>query len=396
MRDVLPEGWREVALNTVVKSKSGDSKIIKGKNSSSPEAGLFQGYSATGPDVWVKQANHSGVGIVVSAVGARCGKTFLAVGEWTAIANTHVLLPLDGIYPKFLWYVSNREDWWVKSGTAQPFVKVKDTLERPFPLPPLPEQQRIVEILEEQFSRLDAALASIRTVREKAQAFRRSLLHSAFSGELTGGTEGWREAPIESIADVQLGRQRSPQHHHGPNMRPYLRAANVKWTGIDISDVKQMNFTDEEMETYLLVPDDILLNEASGSASEVGKPAIFKGEIQDCGFQNHLIRIRAKSVETNFLYHYLLHNALSGAYLSETQGVGINHLGKQKIAKWLAPVPPTGEQQRIVEILEEQFSRLDNALHIADQLEARIASERRSLLQSAFTGELTAQWRKNQ
>jgi len=57
-------------------------------------------------------------------------------------------------------------------------------------------------------------------------------------------------------------------------------------------------------------------------------------------------------------------------------------------------LPPLAEQERIVSVLEEQFSRLDNALEVANQLEARIASERRSLLHSAFTGALTATWRE--
>jgi type I restriction enzyme, S subunit len=63
--------------------------------------------------------------------------------------------------------------------------------ELPVPIPPLEEQGRIVEILEDQLSRLDTALHSVHTVREKAAQFRRSLLHAAFTGRLT---EEWREA----------------------------------------------------------------------------------------------------------------------------------------------------------------------------------------------------------
>jgi hypothetical protein len=183
-------GWLMTSLAEHVKHKSGDSKIIKGKQSASPGPGLVQGFSASGPDVWVKQLQYHGPGVVVSAVGARCGKTFLADGEWTAIANTHALIPKDGLDPKYLWYVTNREEWWVKSGTAQPFVKVKDTLERPFHLPSLAEQQKIVQILEEQFSRQEVSLALVDAVERKVGALRRSLLHAAFSGELT---KVWRE-----------------------------------------------------------------------------------------------------------------------------------------------------------------------------------------------------------
>ncbi|MDP6720540.1 MAG: restriction endonuclease subunit S, partial [Pirellulaceae bacterium] len=139
----------------------------------------------------VEEVGYDEAGVVVSAVGARCGKTFLAEPPWTAIANTHALVPDDEINVRFLWHLTNREDWWIKSGTAQPFVKVKDTLERPTLIPSLPEQERIVEILEEQLSRLDASLAVADAVEERSAALRRSLLHSAFTGRLT---RGWREA----------------------------------------------------------------------------------------------------------------------------------------------------------------------------------------------------------
>jgi restriction endonuclease S subunit len=397
----FPKEWNRCRLSDFVKHKSGDSKVIKGQQASRPRAELFQGFSASGPDVWVGVAQNSGPGIVVSAVGARCGKTFIAEGEWTAIANTHVLLPGAELNNKFLWYLTNREEWWKKSGTAQPFVKVKDSLGRPIALPPLDEQEKIVEILEEQLSRLDAALASVRAVREKSARFRRSLLSAAFAGTLIGHDvssgilpNNWQISRLDEVAQIQLGRQRSPKHHFGQNMRPYLRAANVKWKGLDVSDVAEMNFTDEEMETYRLIDGDILVNEASGSASEVGKAVVFRGEVKDCGFQNHLIRVRVVNINDSYLYHFLVKNAVSGEYLRESQGVGINHLGKTKLASWPVPIPPMDEQQKIVKILEEQLSRLDVSLARAEVIEAKGAALRRSLLHAAFTGELTKKWRE--
>jgi type I restriction enzyme S subunit len=199
----------------------------------------------------------------------------------------------------------------------------------------------------------------------------------------------WDEKALSEVAEVQLGRQRSPQHHHGPNMRTYLRAANVTWGGLDLKDVKSMNFTDVEMETYRLCSGDIVVNEASGSPSEVGKPAMFRGEIEDCAFQNHLIRIRSKSIEKEFLLYFLMNNALSGEYVSQSQGVGINHLGKTKLASWITPVPPVVEQQRIVEILEEQFSRLDAALASVRTVRNKALAFRVSYLHDVFINDAT-------
>jgi type I restriction enzyme S subunit len=83
------------------------------------------------------------------------------------------------------------------------------------------------------------------------------------------------------------------------------------------------------------------------------------------------------------------------AIAAETSSITVKHLSSKSIQQIPLPLPPLAEQERIVEILEEQFSRLDKALEVANQLEARIASERRSLLHSAFTGALTATWRQN-
>jgi len=97
-------------------------------------------------------------------------------------------------------------------------------------------------------------------------------------------------------------------------MRPYVRAANVSWSGLRLDDVKTMNFTDSEMDTYRLQPGDLLLGEASGSPREVGKPVLWRGEIADCAFQNTLIRVRPKGPDPEYLLHYFRHQALSGKF----------------------------------------------------------------------------------
>ncbi|WP_419920796.1 hypothetical protein [Candidatus Poriferisodalis sp.] len=151
---------------------------------------------------------------------------------------------------------------------------------------------------------------------------------------------GWVLTTLGDIADVQLGRQRSPQHHNGSQMRPYLRAANVTWNGISLDDVKEMNFDDNDFETYRLEPGDMLLNEASGSPNEVGKPAIWRGEIEDCCFQNTLLRLRARAVDVDYLYWFCLFSALTGRFGEAGRGVNIRHLGKQGLMRFPIAVAP--------------------------------------------------------
>ncbi|GDY30280.1 hypothetical protein GTS_19130 [Gandjariella thermophila] len=155
-------------------------------------------------------------------------------------------------------------------------------------------------------------------------------------------------------------------------MRPYIRAANVGWDGLKLDDVKEMNFTDEEAEVYRLQPGDIVLGEASGTPSEVGKPAIWNGEIDGCCFQNTLIRVRSYGADPKFLMYYLKYQAIQGAFVEKSRGVGIYHLGAARLAEWPIFLPPLTEQRRIVAALDDHLSRLDVGGSQLDHVGARI------------------------
>ena len=68
---------------------------------------------------------------------------------------------------------------------------------------------------------------------------------------------GWASVQLAEVAEVRLGRQRSPDRAQGEHMRPYLRAANVTWGGISVEDVKEMDFTPDEFKVYALRAGDI-------------------------------------------------------------------------------------------------------------------------------------------
>lgn len=188
---------------------------------------------------------------------------------------------------------------------------------------------------------------------------------------MTGLPDGWRLRPLSDLAEVRLGRQRAPRNHSGDHMRPYLRAANVGWGGLRLEDINAMNFTDAEMLTYRLEPGDILLSEASGSPGDVGKPALWDGEIKDCAFQNTLIRVRTYDAAPRFLLYFFKYLALSGQFVEPSRGVGIHHLTRARLASWPTPDAPLKEQWRIVNILEDHLSRLDAAA-----LDLRTAADR--------------------
>ncbi|MGI5180572.1 restriction endonuclease subunit S [Dactylosporangium sp. CA-152071] len=188
----------------------------------------------------------------------------------------------------------------------------------------------------------------------------------------------WEAVPLESVAEVRLGRQRSPKNHEGDHMRPYVRAANVGWRGLLLDDVKQMNFTDSEMDTYRLKVGDLLLNEASGSATEVGKPAVWRGEIDDCAFQNTLIRVRPFRVDSDYLLHYFRNQAALKMFAAASRGVGIHHIGREALASWIIPLPPIEEQRKIGCLLERADAvraKRREALENLDELERSVYLE---------------------
>ncbi|WP_301129212.1 restriction endonuclease subunit S [Streptomyces cacaoi] len=192
--------------------------------------------------------------------------------------------------------------------------------------------------------------------------------------------KGWVRASLSDVASVRLGRQRSPKNHEGESMRPYMRAANVGWEGLQLDDVKHMNFSDEEAEKYRLHVGDIVLNEASGSPNEVGKPALWNGEIDNCCFQNTLIRVRCEAGEPRFFLHLLRFEAMRGSFGRSARGVGVRHLGAAALSQWPISLPPAPEQRRIADALEARLARVDKLVSALDRTRQRLAAIRRAIL----------------
>ena len=375
----------------------------------------------------------------------------LTSGHGCGSTEFHVLRPQEGLSRDFLHYFLHQDELRKDAqrnmaGTAgQLRVPAAWLSEATLPLPPLAEQRRIVAAIETQFTRLDASVAALRRAQANLKRYRASVLKDACEGRLvpteaelarSGGREyepadvllerilaqrrdrwesqekrrgryrepsapdasalpqlpeGWVWASLEAISEVRLGRQRSPKRATGPNMRPYLRAANVTWNGLDLSDVKQMDFNLSELEIYRLEPGDILLAEASGSLDEVGKPALWDGQIENCCFQNTLIRVRAENRFVPYLFHHLLSDARSGALGRAARGVGIHHLGAERASVWAVALPPLAEQHRIVAEVERRLSVAQQAEATVEASLARAGRLRQSILRQAFSGRLVPQ-----
>jgi type I restriction enzyme S subunit len=173
-----------VALKRALRPGGVSTGLIKGESSTEPDSGLVPGYSASGQDVWLPLATHFGPGLILSAVGARCGKVFQADGAWSVVANTVVLTPQPGHDVRFLWYLTNDENFWEKGGTAQPYVRVPDTLARKVWLPDLTKQRAIAGYLDRETARIDAITVTLERQINLLRERRQALITAAVTGEI--------------------------------------------------------------------------------------------------------------------------------------------------------------------------------------------------------------------
>jgi type I restriction enzyme, S subunit len=177
-------------------------------------------------------------------------------------------------------------------------------------------------------------------------------------------TSPWPQVRIDTVGEVQAGRQRSANIVEG-NLRPYLRVANVFDGFIDYSDVLKMPFTDREFSIYSLRPGDILLNEGQ-SLELVGRSSIFDGHGDTYCFQNTLIRFRpSESIDANYSHQVFRHLFVTGVFASiASRTTSIAHLGVERFAALHIPLPSIAEQRAIAGVLSvwdlclQQLSRL--------------------------------------
>lgn len=203
---------------------------------------------------------------------------------------------------------------------------------------------------------------------------------------------GWCWARLDQVSDVQLGQQRAPIHAEATDQLPYIRAANITWAGLDLTDVKTMGFPNPDR--YRLKCGDIILSEASGSPMEAGKPAVWRDEIPGACYQKTLLRVRAFN-QADLLPAYLrlvfLRDCVTGKFARLAPGVGIVHLTAERMLPWPVPVPPRDEQVRIVEEVERLETVQDSVRSTLSRELARVRRLRQSVLAWALDGKLVDQ-----
>jgi len=325
----------------------------------------------------------------------------------------------------------------------------------PIPLAPLPEQRRIVAKIEELFSDLDAGVAALQRAKAKLKRYRAAVLKAAVEGRLTepwrkkhrpketgqqllerilrqrrlkweedqsaayakaGKTppanwkqkykepappdttnlpelpEGWCWATVDQIAAIQGGIQKQPKRKPCNNAYPFLRVANVYRDRLDLSEVHKIELFGDEIERLRLGAGDLLVVEGNGSKTEIGRSALWSGEISDCVHQNHIIRVRLLAGTPKYLNSYWNSPEGNGRVMQvAASSSGLYTLSVAKVSSLPLPLPPDDEQNQIISEVEQRLSVLEEA---DTQIHANLTRStrlRQSILKRAFEGKLVPQ-----
>jgi type I restriction enzyme, S subunit len=189
----------------------------------------------------------------------------------------------------------------------------------------------------------------------------------------------WTTAPIGALFDISPGKSVTPASRNGVQKFPFLRTSNVLWGRIDTTDVDTMHFTPEEIATKVLRPGDLLVCEGG----DIGRAAVWAGEVENCSFQNHLhcLRPRRADVVSRFFMYYLQAGfTLLDIYEGAGNKTTIPNLSRGRLAALSVPVPERDEQEKIAGVLW----KLQHSIVIQDRLTTTTRDLKRATMARLF------------
>ncbi|WP_051515830.1 restriction endonuclease subunit S [Candidatus Blastococcus massiliensis] len=300
-----------------------------------------------------------------------------------------------------------------RHGMGRPRLGLAMIRQTPIPLPSLDEQRRIVDILEDHLSRLDAANDYLSACRRRAttlgeQSIAQALLGRSGADSELGGEpiadytpqdghlaelpRGWSWRRLGELADVVGGVTKDAKRQADPTFVevPYLRVANVQRGRLDLSTVTGIRVSQAKADALRLQPGDVLMNEG-GDRDKLARGWVWEGQIEDCIHQNHVFRARVRDDAIDPRLLSWVANTIGGKWAERNgkQSVNLASISLSKIRQMPVPLPPREIQLQLVESIQ---TTLDAAARLADTVQAqetRSSALRRALLTAAFAGRLT-------
>jgi restriction endonuclease S subunit len=314
--------------------------------------------------------NREGTTITVSASGAYAGFVqYFEIPIFASDCSTIKVKDESEISPKFLFYMlqaSQRDIYSFQRGSGQPHVYPSQLVGLDVPVPSIDEQHKIVELLEGHLSRLDAALTDVKVAKIKADQFRSSILQSAFKRGVAADHDksAWATAQLSELVDIGWGDLQVTK-------KSYVQTGYLAYSATGADGL--LPYFDYDSEGIII----------SAIGANCGK--IFRANGKWSCIKNTM-RILPKnpSVLLDYLFHYL-----SDSSIFPKRGSGQPFIGQQDAREIEISFPSIAEQRKIIEFVEYSISRLEASMNLAEAIEIQSVGLRRSLLQAAFTGQLT-------
>ena len=330
--------------------------------------------------------------VLIAMYGATIGKVGILTQPATTNQACCACSNFKGISNLYLFYLLIAyRDYFIQlgEGGAQPNISKIKITSTYIPLPPLAEQHRIVYEIERLFELVDTVEENKLSLEQFIAQTKSKVLDLAIRGKLVPQDssdepasvllerirneqkfkkttsdkfpypfeipKNWEWCRLHDIADVSLGKTLDRLKNTGV-FKCYLRSINVKWGIIDLSDVKEMKFEEEEEERYSLKYGDLLICEGG----EAGRAAVWKYKDKSMRYQNAIHRVRFNfDFEADFYMYVFWHYHNSKILDKYSKGVTIKHLTGQALKQMRFPLPPIAEQKRIVSQIENMFFQLD-------------------------------------
>jgi len=202
---------------------------------------------------------------------------------------------------------------------------------------------------------------------------------------------GWAMARVGQLGEVQLGKMLDRAKNSGTPAL-YLRNINVRWFGFDLTDLKTVLVSPEELDRFSVLDGDLFICEGG----EPGRAGVWRNGKSDLVYQKALHRFRTNgSILPDLIMYRFRLDAEVGSLHQSFSGSTIKHFTKESLVKYQIPLAPLPEQKRIADKLEAVLGRVDACRTRLDRVPALLKRFRQSVLAAATSGRLTEEWRQN-
>lgn len=261
-----------------------------------------------------------------------------------------------------------------------------------FPLPPLSEQQRIVERIEELLAKLDEAKERLQEVADSFAVRKAAILHNAFTGELTKqwrrengvSDESWEESNFGKFTVSQYGyTEKAHWEKVGPK---FLRITDIQDNKVDWDEVPWCPIDEAGMKQYAVQIGDIMI---ARTGATTGKSYLICDDVEAV-FASFLIRLKVvdKNLDYNYLYGYMQSEDYWRQITDFSSGIAQPGVNANKLKQIRFKCPSLPEQHEIVRLIDDLLARERAAQQAAEQALASIDLMKKSILARAFRGEL--------